>query len=126
MPTRNVNLTNQYDEFVEEQVASDHFKNASEVMRAGLRLLEQHFCEEREKLAALRTLAAEGFGDLDQGRGIMLDGVEHLADFISRVGARASIRIATPPGGPLKSRKSRGKKSKSQRSSGLRRSAESM
>lgn len=36
MSTRNVNLTEHYDRFVDEQVASGQFENASEVMRAGL------------------------------------------------------------------------------------------
>ncbi len=92
MPTRNVNLTEHYDRFVEEQIASGQFKNASEVMRAGLRLLEQHRREEQEKLAALRALAAEGFGELDQGRGIILDGREPLSEFIAAAGRRAANR----------------------------------
>ena len=53
MPTRNINLTEHYDQFIEKQIASGQFKNASEVTRAGLRLLEQHSREEQEKLAAL-------------------------------------------------------------------------
>jgi len=94
MPTRNVKLTEHYDRFVEEQVASGQFKNASEVMRAGLRLLEQHSQEEQEKLAALRALAAQGVDELDQGRGIVLDGREQLAEFIGQIGRRAAKREA--------------------------------
>jgi len=41
MPTRNVNLTDYYDQFVEELIMSGKYSNASEVMRAGLRLQEQ-------------------------------------------------------------------------------------
>ena len=40
MPTRNVSLTDHYDDLVEADVTSGRFKNASEVMRTGLRLLE--------------------------------------------------------------------------------------
>jgi antitoxin ParD1/3/4 len=83
MPTRNINLTEHYDRFIEEQVTSGQFKNASEVTRAGLRLLEQHSREEQEKLAAL---AARGFDELDQGRGIVLDGRDQLAEFIGNIG----------------------------------------
>jgi antitoxin ParD1/3/4 len=98
MPTRNVNLTDHYDRFVEEQVASGQFKNASEVMRAGLRLLEQSRREEEEKLVALRALAAVGFDDLDQGRGIVLaDGVQ-LAEFIAEAGRQAANRTELTPG----------------------------
>ena len=31
MPTRNINLTDYYDSFVQEQIASGRYKNASEV-----------------------------------------------------------------------------------------------
>ena len=78
MPTRNVNLTSHYDRFVEEQIASGRFKNASEVMRAGLRLLEQQTALDREKLAALRALATQGFDELDVGKGTVLDGAADL------------------------------------------------
>jgi antitoxin ParD1/3/4 len=127
MPTRNINLTEHYDRFIEQQVASGQFKNASEVTRAGLRLLEQHSREEQEKLAALRALAAKGFDELDQGRGIVLEGRDQLAEFIGQAGRRAAARVADSPGGRSKgrtpSRRSKGKIQKSNASSG-RRSAE--
>jgi antitoxin ParD1/3/4 len=94
MPTRNVNLTDHYDAFVEQLVTSGRFKNASEVMRAGLHLLEQQASEERQKLALLRSLAAQGFDDLDQGRGIPLTGKAELAEFIGASGRRAAKKAA--------------------------------
>ena len=90
MPTRNVNLTGRYDQFVVEQVTSGRFKNASEVVRAGLHLLEQQNREDEEKLALLRSLAAEGFDELDQGRGTVIDGERQLRKFIGQVGRRAA------------------------------------
>jgi antitoxin ParD1/3/4 len=90
MPTRNVNLTDHYDDFVNQLVTSGHFSNASEVMRAGLRLLEERTQEESAKLAVLRSLAAEGFRELDQGQGIVLDGKRRLAEFISDLGRQAA------------------------------------
>jgi antitoxin ParD1/3/4 len=90
MPTRNVNLTGRYDEFVVEQVASGRFKNASEVVRAGLRLLEQQNREEEEKLALLRSLAKEGFDQLDQGRGTVIDGPRELRKFVGQLGRHAA------------------------------------
>lgn len=92
MPTRNVNLTSHYDQFVDHLVTSGRFKNASEVMRAGLHLLEQQAREEKEKLALLRSLATEGFAELDQGRGIVVEGEKHLAEFVSRIGRRAAAK----------------------------------
>jgi antitoxin ParD1/3/4 len=92
MPTRNINLTEHYDQFVQRQIAVGRYKNASEVMRAGLRLLEQQTMEDTERLATLRELAAEGFGALDRGEGTSLEGVQELADFIRRIGRRAARR----------------------------------
>jgi antitoxin ParD1/3/4 len=88
MPTRNINLTDHYDQFVTRQVAAGTYSNASEVMRAGLRLLEQQTREEREKLGLLRSLAAETFQQLDQGEGIAITGERQLAGLIGRIGRR--------------------------------------
>lgn len=61
MPTRNVNLTDELDEFVAEKVQTGRFANASEVVRAALRSLEREDREYEAKLAALR--AAIDVGD---------------------------------------------------------------
>lgn len=90
MPTRNVNLTEHFDEFVSSQVEQGRYSNASEVMRAGLQLLEQQNEEEVQKLALLKQLAAKGFDQLDQGQGIAIDGNEELAEYIGKLGRRAS------------------------------------
>ena len=94
MPTRNVNLTDYYDAFVQEQIASGRYKNASEVMRAGLRLLQTQTTEEEEKLHLLQSLAAEGFDTLDQGQGIALRGDAQLRKRIGAIGKRAAKKVA--------------------------------
>ena len=93
MPTRNVNLTDYYDQFVEELIMSGKYSNASEVMRAGLRLLEQQTSEDAEKLTLLRALAAEGFRELDQGEGTLIDGEQELTDLVGQIGRRAVERV---------------------------------
>ena len=45
-----MNLTEYLDQFVEESVRSGRFSNASEVVREGLRLLEQRQLENNAKL----------------------------------------------------------------------------
>ncbi len=99
MPTRNVNLTDYYDQFVDTLVTSGRFSNASEVMRAGLRLLEQHAREDEEKLTALRALATEGFDALDQGQGTPFNGREQLTELICQIGRRAADNVAQPTAG---------------------------
>ena len=89
MPTRNINLTDHYDRFIASSVASGAFQNASEVVRAGLRLLEQQQREEQARLEALRQAAHLGFDQLDRGEGIAVP--EHeLGDFIRRLGEEAA------------------------------------
>ena len=92
MPTRNVNLTEHFDQFVEDEIAEGRYKNASEVMRAGLRLLEQQTRADEAKLAALRKLAAEAFEELDRGNTISLEDDEQLEAFISQAGEHARQR----------------------------------
>jgi len=53
---KTISLTAKDDAFIAEQLESGEFGNASEVVRAGLRLLEQ----EQLKLAALRRAIDEG------------------------------------------------------------------
>lgn len=70
MVTRNVVLTETQDQLVQSLVASGRYQNASEAMRAGLRLLEQ----EEAELAHLRQGLSEGLaqtanGDLAEGTG---------------------------------------------------------
>jgi antitoxin ParD1/3/4 len=60
MPTRNINLTDRYDTFLARQIDSGRFKSASEVVRAGLHLLERQELEEEAKLEALRQAAKLG------------------------------------------------------------------
>ncbi|WP_132254420.1 type II toxin-antitoxin system ParD family antitoxin [Methylobacterium segetis] len=38
-PTRNISLTAELEGYIRTQVATGHYSNASEVVRAGLRLL---------------------------------------------------------------------------------------
>lgn len=60
MPTRNINLTPQMDKFVESKIRKGEYANASEVLRAGLRALEQREQEDKAKLQALREALAAG------------------------------------------------------------------
>jgi len=56
MDTNAPSLGTYYDDFVEAQIASGRFASTDEVVRAGLRLLE----ERERKLQALRAALAEG------------------------------------------------------------------
>lgn len=90
MPTRNINLTEHYDRFVDEQIEAGRYQNASEVLRAGLRLLEHQTQTEEQQLTMLRKLAADGFRALDQGQGLNASGESGLRSIMARLGRRAA------------------------------------
>jgi antitoxin ParD1/3/4 len=60
MPTRNVNLTEELDRFIMAKVESGRYENASEVVRAALRILEREEQQYEARLAALRKAIDEG------------------------------------------------------------------
>jgi len=60
MPTRNVNLTDELDRFVNSRIESGRYESASEVIRAALRTLEREEREYEAKMAALRKAIDEG------------------------------------------------------------------
>jgi antitoxin ParD1/3/4 len=68
MPTRNVVLTEHQAELVERLVASGRYQNASEVLREGLRMVEDQEAESKARLKALREAAKIGIADIDAGR----------------------------------------------------------
>ena len=78
MPTRNVNLTDHLDGFVESTVSSGRFSDASEVVREGLRLLERREQQDQAKLEWLRAAAKEGADDIERGDFDALDSIEDI------------------------------------------------
>jgi antitoxin ParD1/3/4 len=88
MPTRNVVLTDHQYEVIDTLVRSGRYQNASEVMRDGLRLIEQRESEDANKLEALRRAAQVGWDHLQAGRYRDV-GDDRLEAFIGQLGARA-------------------------------------
>jgi len=62
----NVNLTPEPERFAQASVESDRFNNASEVVRAALRLLEERKALHEMKLKRLREAVAEVVGYLER------------------------------------------------------------
>ena len=85
MPQRNVNLTDHFDQFIDANIASGRFSNASEIVREALRLLEQRGREEEAKLVWLRTVATEAFSSLDRGEGRRFESVDELDAYIMEI-----------------------------------------
>ncbi|GAA4332915.1 type II toxin-antitoxin system ParD family antitoxin [Pigmentiphaga soli] len=91
MPTRNVVLSEQQHDLVENLVRSGRYQNASEVLRDGLRLLEQRERLEAARLEALRSAADAGWRDVAAGRYADVADAR-LEDFIGQLGQQAAER----------------------------------
>jgi antitoxin ParD1/3/4 len=94
MPTRNVNLTEHFDSFIEACVSSGRFSNASELVREGLRLLEQREQEDQAKLEWLRAAAKEGFDDIERGDYVTLRSEKDIEEFMHQVDEEALAELA--------------------------------
>jgi len=68
-----ISLGTYFDRFIRSRISEGRYNNASEVVRAGLRLLE----EEENKLLALRNAVQEG---IDSGIANDFDPKSHLQD----------------------------------------------
>ena len=87
MPT-SYTLGNHFEEFIKGQLAVGRYNNASEVVRDGLRLLE----EKQHRLAAIDAAINRGIADADAGR------VTDADEVFDRLEARYA-RIAQERGG---------------------------
>jgi antitoxin ParD1/3/4 len=83
MPTRNVVLTKHQEQVIEALVGSGRYLNASEVLREGLRLVEQREAEDAAKLQLLREAARAGIDALDRGEFKEFDTFDDLQAYLS-------------------------------------------
>lgn len=82
---RSIVIGDHFDGFIEAQVASGRFNNASEVVRAGLRLLE----DREAKLAELRAEIQIGLDQIERGEYTTYhSGAELAQDIIARAKAK--------------------------------------
>lgn len=73
-----ISLGDHFDGFIAEQLKTGRFGSASEVIRAGLRLLE----EREAKLDALRKLIVEGVVEAEAGKTVDYD-MQSILDSIN-------------------------------------------
>ena len=66
-----ISLGNHFETFVEKSISKSRFQNASELIRAGLRMLE----EEEDKVLLLKNAIQEG---IDSGPAKDFDSKKHL------------------------------------------------
>jgi antitoxin ParD1/3/4 len=94
MPTRNVVLTERQADLVETLVESGRYQNASEVLRDGLRLVEQREAEDTSKLKALRAAANVGVGAVDRGEFKEFRNTEDLQAYLNGLSEKIISKAA--------------------------------
>jgi antitoxin ParD1/3/4 len=93
----NVSLTRELEHFVNKKVKTGMYQSASEVIRAGLRLLIDHEEAQSKELAELRTRIAVGIRQLENGQySVYSDrSIDQLVDKIRSRGRKRLVRNRT-------------------------------
>lgn len=89
MATRNVVLTERQEELIDALVDAGRYQNASEVLREGLRLIEQREAEEAAKLEALKDAARLGMASIEAGDVRTFSDTKSLKRHLKAVAAKA-------------------------------------
>lgn len=82
MPTRNVVITDHQAKLIDQLVASGEYQNASEVLREGLRLVEERRAAQAAKLEALRAAVQVGIDELNRGEYVEFKTRKSLAAYL--------------------------------------------
>lgn len=83
MPTRNVVVTVEQAAMIDALVQSGRYQNASEVLRDGLRLVQEREDTHAAKLAALREAVAVGDADIEAGRYLSFSANDDLRGYLN-------------------------------------------
>lgn len=87
----NVSLTPEMERWVSAKVESGRYRSASEVVRDGLRLLQEREEERQARLAALRRDLQVGLDELERDE--VVDGEEAFARILARLGDDAEESV---------------------------------
>lgn len=93
MPTRNVNLTDYYDQYIEKRLEEGRYKNASEMIRAGLAALEYREKEDQAKLDRLNAELKRSLEAYERGEYVTLDGPEEVKAFFDGIEEEIDSKI---------------------------------
>ena len=98
MPTRNVHLSEHMEAFIEAGINSGRYRNASEVVREGLRLLEAREEEDRVKIEWLRSAAKEGFEAGARGDFVGLNSPEEVDAILGQIHEEIAAELTAERG----------------------------
>ena len=89
MPKRNVVLTEHQAALIEDLVAGGRYKNASEFLHEGLRLIESRESEDASRLKVLKTAVQVGLADSTAGRYTDFNSSESLTKHLKSLAEKA-------------------------------------
>jgi len=93
MSMQQLELSEQDADYVRRCVSEGRYKDASEVVAAGLRLLEEREEEERLHLERLRAEVKKGMDDLEAGRYTEVNSPEELQALFEKIRREATRRL---------------------------------
>lgn len=88
----NVSLTPQLERLVHQKVKSGAYLSASEVVREGLRLLQERDAVREFRLAELRKEIQIGLDQLERGEGITMS-ADEIPQYMESLKKRARARL---------------------------------
>jgi len=94
----NVNVGTQWEKFIAENVQSGRYLSASEVIREGLRLLQEREQLRLARLERVTKAVNEGIRQLDRGKHVELDR-QGIKKHLAGVKTRGRRRIAKKSAG---------------------------
>lgn len=89
MPTRNIVLTDHQEKLINILVRTGRYQNANEVLRDGLRLLQQHLAEDAEKSETSRHTHKAGMTDLEHRQFTQMQ-ADQLQQYLAELGLEAA------------------------------------
>lgn len=92
MPTRNVVITDHQAKLIDDLVACGRYQNASEVLREGIRLIEEREKEQAAKLEALRAAVQVGIDAIERGEYVEFKDARSLNSHLRKLASKAISR----------------------------------
>ncbi len=94
MVNQQLELSEHDSEIMRRTVQEGRYKDANEVVEAGLRLLEEREEEERIQLERLRAEVKKGMDDLEAGRYVEVNSVEELDALFDKIAEEVEAIIS--------------------------------
>ena len=89
MPTRNVVITDHQAKLIDSLVECGRYQNASEVLREGIRLIEERENEQAAKLEALRAAVQVGIDSAERGEYKVFTDAKSLKAYMVQISSKA-------------------------------------